>query len=95
MPNTAMDHAAILNDDKLVDSCAPRKAGGKLPIVNGSTTILETVFFDNPYSFCCYTVDVGPLLEDLLDKLAAAYTESITSVWVSANTRMMAGGTVA
>lgn len=36
MPNTAMDHAAILNDDKLVDSCAPRKAGGKLPIVNGN-----------------------------------------------------------
>ncbi|XP_057380222.1 uncharacterized protein LOC130702570 isoform X2 [Daphnia carinata] len=54
--------------------------------LEGTTTTVEIVFVDNPNSFYCHLVETGPLLEDLMDKLARAYTdaskESIKSVSV-------------
>lgn len=139
MPNIAMDHAAILNDNALDDSWDLQKAGENVPNrrktrsississntsrgqveqmdwesaepnlfptqpmaifqpvelpkrvmpisrpiqlfypsqkgLQGSTTSLEIVFVDNPNSFYCHPADGGPLLEDLMEKLATAYT---------------------
>lgn len=42
--------------------------------LEGTTTSVEIVFVNNPNSFYCHLSDTGPLLEDLMDKLARAYT---------------------
>ncbi|KAK4011675.1 hypothetical protein OUZ56_020794 [Daphnia magna] len=54
--------------------------------LEGTTTSVEIVFVNNPNNFYCHLAETGPLLEDLMDKLARAYTdtskESIKSVSV-------------
>lgn len=42
--------------------------------LEGTTTSVEIVFVNNPNSFYCHLAETGPLLEDLMDKLARAYT---------------------